>query len=77
MVEFTKLLKNFFQLFLKQGEPYPISGLHLFMFVLRDKVHQWLDYKRITIVIDAPSVVSKWRSKFERHLLTIVIDDAS
>jgi hypothetical protein len=36
-----------------------------------------LYYKHITIVIDAPSVASKWRSKLERHLLTIVIDDAS
>jgi hypothetical protein len=36
-----------------------------------------LYYKRITFVIDAPSVVSKWCSKLERHLLTIVIDDAS
>jgi hypothetical protein len=36
-----------------------------------------LYYKRITIVIDAPSVISKWCSKLERHLLTIVIDDAS
>ncbi len=36
-----------------------------------------LYYKCITIVIDAPSVVSKWRSELERHLLMIVIDDAS
>ncbi len=36
-----------------------------------------LYYKHIMIVIDAPSVVSKWCSKLERHLLTIVIDDAS
>jgi hypothetical protein len=36
-----------------------------------------LYYKRIMIVIDAPSVVSKWRSKLERHLLKIVIDDTS
>ncbi len=36
-----------------------------------------LYYKHITIVIDAPSVISKWRSKLERHLLTIVIDDPS
>jgi hypothetical protein len=36
-----------------------------------------LYYKRIAIVIDAPIVASKWCSKLERHLLTIVIDDAS
>jgi hypothetical protein len=36
-----------------------------------------LYYKRIMIVIDSPSVVSKWRSKLEHHLLTIIIDDAS
>jgi hypothetical protein len=36
-----------------------------------------LYYECITIVIDAPSVISKRCSKLERHLLTIVIDDAS
>ena len=36
-----------------------------------------LYYKCIAIVIDAPIGVSKWCSKLERHLLTIVIDDAS
>jgi hypothetical protein len=40
-------------------------------------VSSGLYYKRITIVIDAPSVISKWRSKLQRHLLTIVIDDTS
>ncbi len=54
-----------------------------FLFVLSNHLLNFLldscglYYKRITIVIDAPSVVSKWRSKLEHHLLAIVIDDAS
>ncbi len=27
-----------------------------------------LYYKRVTVVIDAPSVISKWRYNLERHL---------
>ncbi len=49
----------------------------LFYTIVSMLMNSGLYYKCITIVIDAPSVVSKWCSKLGHHLLTIVIDDAS